>query len=119
MRPDYTGQRYGRLTIIRKAPDWGYGKWWVRCDCGTEFVSKFSPIRIGKTISCGCAKSEHASKMCYSIKRKMIPVEATKDGETKRYESASAAARALGVVHSTIFDHLDKTPLNGYTIKRV
>ena len=45
---DFTGLRYGRLTILRPAPDWGEKRWWCRCDCGTEFVTDaYSALYVG------------------------------------------------------------------------
>ena len=62
---DITGQRFGRLTAIRRD---GVGmcwkpKWICRCDCGRE-VSVFKcNIITGKTRSCGCLRSETTTRM--------------------------------------------------------
>ncbi len=54
---DLTGQRFGRLVVIRRdetAPR-GAGLHWVcRCDCGREMVARGSNLRGGNTRSCGC-----------------------------------------------------------------
>lgn len=67
---DLTGQRFGRWTVISKAPDKMIGKtysrrqkmWHCRCECGTEKdVSEQSLIQ-GKTVSCGCYRKEQIKK---------------------------------------------------------
>lgn len=54
---DRTGERYGKLTVLERAPDVVYpsGKlvrWKCRCDCGNEVVVIGS--NLSKTHSCGC-----------------------------------------------------------------
>ena len=59
-RRDITGQRFGRLTALRRVPapegtapnDY----WLCRCDCGTERVVLASNLIRGHTKSCGCLK---------------------------------------------------------------
>jgi hypothetical protein len=58
---DMTGQRFGRLTVIRIAPvsrSKGQNRsWWVRCDCGSrEHPVAGTNMRQGITKSCGCLK---------------------------------------------------------------
>jgi hypothetical protein len=32
---DLTGQRFGLVVVVRRAPSLGRGaRWWVQCDCG-------------------------------------------------------------------------------------
>lgn len=54
---DLTGQRFGRLTVIRRdevnASD-GHASWICRCDCGKIISARSSLLRQGKTKSCGC-----------------------------------------------------------------
>lgn len=55
---DETGNRYGRLTVLRrydtKKPS-GIGAYWLcRCDCGTEVAVQGTKLRNGNTRSCGC-----------------------------------------------------------------
>lgn len=52
---DLTGQRYGRLVVLRPAENiGGRTAWLCRCDCGREKVVKTSRLRSGHTSSCGC-----------------------------------------------------------------
>lgn len=55
-----TGNRYGRLTVIRyDHTDKRQGAYWLcACDCGCTSVVKGNRLRNGKTKSCGCLKRE-------------------------------------------------------------
>ena len=56
---DLTGQRFGRLTIIKKNSSNKRGIYWLcKCDCGIEKVIYSGDIRQGKTKSCGCLRKE-------------------------------------------------------------
>lgn len=48
---DFTGQRFGMLTIISYA---GNSKWNCICDCGNNTVVSTCHIKSGHTRSCGC-----------------------------------------------------------------
>lgn len=60
---DLTGQKFGRLTVVKRAPNKGtHACWWCRCNCGN---SKLIPVigthlRTGNTKSCGCLQIEIA-----------------------------------------------------------
>ena len=61
---DMTGQKYGRLTVIRyagKAKD-RHAKWLCLCECGKEVVVLGRSLRRGSTQSCGCLQKELTSK---------------------------------------------------------
>lgn len=60
---DLTGQRFGRLTVLSRAPKpEGSAStsafWNCRCDCGTEKIISGNVLRQGKAKSCGCLNSE-------------------------------------------------------------
>jgi predicted nucleic acid-binding Zn ribbon protein len=62
---DYTGMRFGRLTVIKRGEDAilpGNGKRVVRyiclCDCGTEKLIRKVHLTRGMIISCGCYQRE-------------------------------------------------------------
>jgi hypothetical protein len=57
---DLTGQRFGRLTVVKKAKN-GYVKWLCKCDCGNETTVSGQELRKGKTNSCGCLRKEITS----------------------------------------------------------
>lgn len=64
---DETGNRYGRLLVIKpaSAPEHVKEKqqafWLCRCDCGNMPVVADSSLRAGNTTSCGCLQRERAS----------------------------------------------------------
>ena len=69
---DLTGQRFGRLVVIGRAPNHvtitlrpylepiktQYAKWRCRCDCGNEIEALGLNLRAGRTTSCGCYRRE-------------------------------------------------------------
>ena len=56
---DLSGQKFGRLTAISATLDCdGRKEWLCRCDCGNTKVVPSIRLRIGKTKSCGCLRSE-------------------------------------------------------------
>jgi hypothetical protein len=73
-RIDLTGQRFGRLTVLRFAgcPD-GRGSLWVcRCECGKRIVVGGQKLKNGHTRSCGC------------LQREIAAVRELKHGESRR-----------------------------------
>lgn len=62
---DMTGQRYGRLTILRRGDNdkHGHAQWWCQCDCGSpEKLINGGAIRRGLVSSCGCLQKETMKK---------------------------------------------------------
>lgn len=63
------GQKYGRLTIIRRLkPEERkskYKRWLCKCDCGNEIQVDISHLRNGNTKSCGCLQREHIASINY------------------------------------------------------
>lgn len=60
---DITGKRYGRLVVLSQARTLdGNARWSCRCDCGAIKPVYGQDLRRGKVVSCGCHKSEMASK---------------------------------------------------------
>lgn len=56
---DLTGQRFGYLTVMCRAPN-RHGKvyWHCRCRCGLETDVQTFDLVFGKTRSCGCYRSQ-------------------------------------------------------------
>lgn len=73
---DLTGQRFGRLTVLRRGEDYvceimrPFGEpetvrrvcWVCRCDCGNEATVMGCALTGGKTKSCGCLRREYLSE---------------------------------------------------------
>ena len=57
---DEIGNRYGRLVVVRRAPNISGKKarWVCRCDCGNEVETVGQVMRKGDSRSCGCLRRE-------------------------------------------------------------
>lgn len=56
---DETGNRYGKLVVIKREEnnDRGAAQWLCKCDCGNEKVVSGYRLRSGYTTSCGCFRN--------------------------------------------------------------
>ena len=53
------GQKFGRLTVIERAPSRnGRGFWLCQCECGNTKEIRTDALKDGKTQSCGCLHRE-------------------------------------------------------------
>ena len=61
---DITGQRFGRLEVIKRVENNKFNntQYLCRCDCGNEIIIPGSHLRNGNTSSCGCYKREYVIK---------------------------------------------------------
>ena len=59
-RKDITGQKFGRLTVVRYegAAKNGNATWLCQCDCGQRTIVDGYRLRKGATTSCGCYRRE-------------------------------------------------------------
>lgn len=57
---DLTGQRFGKLIVIRplETDNRGYKHYLCQCDCGNQKEVSSRGLRRGSTKSCGCYRSE-------------------------------------------------------------
>lgn len=84
-RIDLTGQRFGRLTVIRYDHSEHDGAHWLcKCDCGNEKVAAGYSLRSGKTKSCGCLNSD-ASRAKLEKARAAIKARPRKDLTGQRF----------------------------------
>lgn len=63
---DLTGQKFGRLLVLRLYPErtrGGQAIWVCQCDCGVEKPLPASYFKFGDTKSCGCIHRERARYM--------------------------------------------------------
>lgn len=100
-RIDLTGQRFGRLTVIRYDHAEHDGAHWLcKCDCGTEKVLAGYSLRSGRTRSCGCLANEMRAARAEHIrhgrkpKKEPVKVKKTKSEKTparKTYPARTAA----------------------------
>lgn len=64
---DITGQRFGKLTVIKRAESYRSrnAMWLCRCDCGNEIIASGSNLRRGDRKSCGCARKRSSVEERY------------------------------------------------------
>ena len=57
---DLTGQRFGRLIVIKRVENDKLGKaqWLCQCDCGNKKEVSTQSLKSGKVQSCGCLHKE-------------------------------------------------------------
>ena len=112
---DLTGQKFGRLTVIKRAENKGKRVAWLcKCECGNEIVIIGSNLKNGSTKSCGCYKKEmydseefkkiHSDKMkelwkdedfrkMQSNQMKELSEELWKDEEFRKMQSEKSSER--------------------------
>ena len=60
---DLTGQRFGRLVVVKRVDNKGqHPAWLCKCDCGNECIVTGSHLKSGHSQSCGCLQKERTSK---------------------------------------------------------
>lgn len=65
---DLTGQKFGRLTVLRRSDAKGVDTLWLcTCECGREKIRGGSGLRRGRTTSCGCEKSVRAKENAHNF----------------------------------------------------
>ena len=68
---DLTGQRFGRLTVIKEADKYispqglKFVQWLCKCDCGNDTIVLATNLKKGTTKSCGCYSIEQAKKRLF------------------------------------------------------
>lgn len=62
---DFSGRRFGKLTIIKLFSDVGSGKpkeWICRCDCGNERIATIGSLTSRQNPSCGCSQNPNGNR---------------------------------------------------------
>lgn len=59
-RYNIVGQRFGKLTVIKKETLGSHCKFLCKCDCGILISVRGDSLKSGKTVSCGCSKKSDA-----------------------------------------------------------
>ena len=71
---DITGNKYGRLTVIKrdgKSKD-HQAMWLCECECGNQVRVRSKDLRSGHTTSCGCYNRELVSSQIAGQKFNML-----------------------------------------------
>lgn len=105
---DLTGQRFHRLTVLRRADD---GKRWLCiCDCGNKTEVASAHLKSGITKSCGCLSRELASSRLIDLSGQRFghlvaeyPV--TKNGKTYFYCKCDCGTEKLVWSNALISGH--------------
>jgi len=81
---DLTGQKFGRLTVIRRSyPNGTKNTYWLcRCECGIEKAIQGGSLRNGATKSCGCLNKESPNN-----RRRLDPGLANMRAAIRNYEN--------------------------------
>lgn len=61
-RKDLTGQKFGRLTVLKMLWEYHPTRCECICDCGNRVVVIATQLTCGKTMSCGCLQRERTSQ---------------------------------------------------------
>jgi len=103
---DETGNRYGRLVIIERAPNGKHGaaRWLCQCDCGGQTVAAGNSLRSGHTKSCGCWQlertmdvSEHSWRRAFDEYRRSITLPEGDAAFNKLYAKYETGATKRGL----------------------
>lgn len=90
---DMLGQKYGRLTVVSRAPNEGNRATWnCLCDCGNKVTLIGKKLRNGHTKSCGCYRKETASIQGH--KNKLTKDEVTNKLKENGFELLSKYVRS-------------------------
>ncbi|SHJ74243.1 hypothetical protein [Tepidibacter formicigenes] len=78
---DLTGQRFGKLVVIKRGKNdkTNHARWYCQCDCGEVVLVTRGNLRNGRAKSCGCLRREKITR--YNIKK-----DNTGESKTKLYQ---------------------------------
>jgi hypothetical protein len=87
---DITGQKFGKLTVIKSSIRDKHGilLWLCKCECKNETNVRYYSLKVGTTRSCG-------SKLCRSTARRKV-----KDITNKKFGKLTAISYT-GVIKNT------------------
>ena len=69
---DLTGEKFGHLTVIKRAPNKGKEvAWECKCDCGNSVIVRAYSLLSGNTKSCGCVRRNCAINLGKSNKKNL------------------------------------------------
>lgn len=61
----HKGDRFGLLTVVKRAKDYVSPKgkhavvWCCLCDCGTQVMARGDTLKRGAVVSCGCYRASY------------------------------------------------------------
>lgn len=91
---DLTGQRFGKLIALERAPsNHENARWKCLCDCGAETIVSSTHLRSGHTQSCGCSHSKGNEKIANLLTASQIPFQREYSFDTCRFKDTDKLAR--------------------------
>lgn len=65
---DIVGQKFGRLTVIKREPNKNgdSSNWLCKCECGNEKTVNIGNLKSGNAQSCGCISEDKYKEIAYS-----------------------------------------------------
>ena len=90
-----TGNKYGKLTVLKYAGlnKIGQALWECKCDCGNTVKILGINLRNGNSRSCGCLKSKGELKIIQLLLKNNIPFEKEKKFETCIFDNSDYSAK--------------------------
>src|SRR6266404_463484 len=90
---DITGQRFGRLLVVRRAENNKHkaAMWVCLCTCGIEKVVLGDNLRLDIIRSCGCLSAELSAERCRKQPPRLRHGHASVGQMTAEYQSYSHA----------------------------
>lgn len=107
-RIDITGQRFGKVVVLRECEPRIYksgekkSQFLCRCDCGNEFKTTSNMLRRGDTTSCGCS---HEINLVGQRFGKLTVVERIKvrnDGKPTKWKCVCDCGNTIIIEHSKL-----------------
>lgn len=109
-RIDLTNQKYGKLTVIKKAANIGNRTAWLcKCDCGNIKTVRTKELRNGIIKSCGCLKAEKSDIKIGDIFNRLTILEKTDKRQDKsivwkcQCECGNIVERSTSNLHRNMF----------------
>ena len=123
---DLTGQKFGHLTIIKRAPNKGkHVAWECKCDCGKTVEIRGNNLtrKNDRTTSCGCRNGLYLPGMVFGD---LIVVEEIENSSPRQYLCRCSCGNEVifertqltsDIVHycGNKKNHLDRTNFNNLT----
>lgn len=82
---DLTGQKFGKLTALQRAPSRNKFTYWkCQCECGEICEVRTSALTQNHTTSCGCINSKGEEKIAAWLRQNSIPFERQKKFDSCR-----------------------------------
>ena len=104
---EFSGRRFGRLTVITVAPSKRapyYGRrWWCLCECGTWRQISQNVLVSGMTKSCGCLARGSTSVQRFSLKHWYLKKRFPKKADRYKYVTIKQVQKLIQEFNGTLY----------------